>query len=230
MKNLSIAILSVLCIQFGACAATTQNKNTTTINSPNQAQVKFRPAAIQSTNTTQQQVEINAAPAVIETQTPPPAPAQAHATPAQTLPELPEGIERTLSIIKPDAVDHNHIGDIISRFERGGLKVVGAKMVSLTPEQAKQFYAVHRERPFFNNLVDYMTSGPVVILVLQGKNAIGQNRFLMGKTDPQQATPGTIRADFGESISRNAVHGSDAVEAANEEILFFFQPNEIVKR
>lgn len=141
---------------------------------------------------------------------------------------LPNGVERTLSIIKPDAVETKHIGDILSRFEKAGLKIVALKLISLTPEQARQFYAVHRDRPFYDQLVQYMTSGPVVVVVLEGKNAIAKNRHMMGKTNPQQADAGTIRADFGESITRNAIHGSDSPETATEEIRFFFQPNELV--
>lgn len=131
-------------------------------------------------------------------------------------------IERTLSIIKPDAVARNVIGEIYSRFERAGLKIVAARMEHLTREQAEGFYAVHRERPFFGALVEFMTSGPVMIQVLEGENAISLNRELMGATDPQQAAPGTIRADFAESIDANAVHGSDGPDTAKTEIEYFF--------
>ena len=120
--------------------------------------------------------------------------------------------ERTLSIIKPDAVRKNHIGEIIARFEKAGLKIAAARMMNLSREQAEGFYAVHKERPFFGELVDYMMSGPVVVMALEGIDAIIKNRDLMGATDPKQAAPGTIRADFAESISENAVHGSDAAE------------------
>ena len=138
--------------------------------------------------------------------------------------------ERTLSIIKPDAVGKNHIGDIIARFEKNGLKIVGAKMKHLNQNDAEGFYAVHKERPFFNELVEFMISGPVMVMVLQGENAITRNREIMGATDPTKAEPGTIRADFATSIDRNAVHGSDSLATAQEEIPFFFQPNEIFPR
>lgn len=131
-------------------------------------------------------------------------------------------IERTLSIIKPDAVKKNVIGEIITRFEKAGLKVVEAKLTQLTREQAEGFYAVHKERPFFNDLVEFMISGPVFVQVLEGENAIAKNRELMGATDPKKAEPGTIRADFAESIDANAVHGSDAAETARTEIEYFF--------
>ena len=131
-------------------------------------------------------------------------------------------IERTLSIIKPDAVQKNVIGKISSRFEASGLKIIASKMVWLSAQEAGQFYAVHKERPFFKDLVTFMTSGPVVVQVLEGENAIAKNRELMGATDPKQAAPGTIRADFAESIDANAVHGSDAPETAAVEIAFFF--------
>lgn len=136
-------------------------------------------------------------------------------------------IERTLSIIKPDAVKKNVIGEIYTRFEKAGLKIVAAKMLWLTKDQAKQFYAVHQERPFYNALVNFMTTGPVMIQVLEGENAVLKNRELMGATDPKKADAGTIRADFANSIDENAVHGSDALETAREEIAFFFKPNEI---
>ncbi|MEF3194239.1 MAG: nucleoside-diphosphate kinase [Halothiobacillaceae bacterium] len=139
-------------------------------------------------------------------------------------------IERTLSIIKPDAVAKNVIGAIYSRFENAGLKIVAAKMMHLTREQAEGFYAVHKERPFFGELVDFMTSGPVMIQVLEGENAVAKNRELMGATDPKKAEPGTIRADFADSIDANAVHGSDSLENAKIEIDFFFKPEEICPR
>ena len=131
-------------------------------------------------------------------------------------------LERTLSIIKPDAVAKNAIGEIYSRFEKGGLKVVASKMKHLSRVEAEGFYAVHRERPFFNALVEFMISGPVQIQVLQGENAIAKNRELMGATNPKDAAPGTIRADFADSIDANAVHGSDAPETAAVEVAFFF--------
>lgn len=138
-------------------------------------------------------------------------------------------IEQTLSIIKPDAVTKNIIGDIYSRFERAGLKIVAARMQHLTEEQAKAFYAVHRDRPFYNELVKFMTKGPVMIQVLEGENAITRNRELIGATNPKEAVPGTIRADFAESIDANAVHGSDSSTTAQEEIAFFFKPRDIFR-
>ncbi|QQS53138.1 MAG: nucleoside-diphosphate kinase [Candidatus Competibacteraceae bacterium] len=131
-------------------------------------------------------------------------------------------VERTLSIIKPDAVAHNLIGAIISRFETQGLRLVAARMLHLSREQAEQFYAIHRERPFYQELVAYMTSGPIVAQVLEGENAIARNREIMGATDPKKAAPGTLRADYAESVTQNAVHGSDAPETAEVEIAFFF--------
>jgi nucleoside-diphosphate kinase len=131
-------------------------------------------------------------------------------------------IERTLSIIKPDAVAKNVIGKIVSRFEAAGLKIVAAKLVHLSRNEAEQFYAVHKERPFFKDLVDFMISGPVFVQVLEGENAIAKNRDLMGATDPKKAAAGTIRADFADSIDANAVHGSDAPETAANEVSFFF--------
>lgn len=139
-------------------------------------------------------------------------------------------IERTLSIIKPDAVAKNIIGEIISRFEKAGLTIVGMKMLLLTQEQAEGFYSVHKDKPFFRDLVKYMISGPVVVQVLEGENAIAKNREIMGATDPKQAAPGTIRADFGTSIEANAVHGSDSLESAAWEITYFFSENEIFSR
>lgn len=131
-------------------------------------------------------------------------------------------VERTLSIIKPDAVRKNVIGQIISRFEKAGLRVIAARMTHLSRKEAEGFYAVHRERPFFRDLVRFMISGPVFVQVLEGENAIALNRELMGATDPKQAAPGTIRADFADSIDANAVHGSDGPETARKEIAFFF--------
>ena len=136
-------------------------------------------------------------------------------------------IERTLSIIKPDAVAKNVIGQIYARFEAAGLKIVAAKMAHLSRREAEQFYAVHKERPFFKDLVEFMTSGPVMIQALEGENAIAKNRELMGATDPKKAEPGTIRADFAESIDANAVHGSDSAENAAIEIAYFFSQSEI---
>lgn len=138
--------------------------------------------------------------------------------------------ERTLSIIKPDAVSKNHIGDILSRFEKAGLKIIAAKMLHLSQEQAEGFYAIHRARPFFKDLVDFMISGPVLIAVLEGKNAIAKNRDLMGATNPAEAAPGTIRADFAETIDANAVHGSDSSETAKTEVRFFFKESELFSR
>lgn len=131
-------------------------------------------------------------------------------------------VERTLSIIKPDAVAKNVIGQIIARFETAGLKVIAARMMHLSREDAGRFYAVHKERPFFKDLVDFMVSGPVLVQALEGENAIQTNRDLMGATDPKKAEKGTIRADFADSIDANAVHGSDAPETAANEIAFFF--------
>ena len=131
-------------------------------------------------------------------------------------------LERTLSIIKPDAVAKNVIGEIYSRFERANLKIIAARMEQLSQAQAEGFYAIHRERPFFAALVEFMTSGPVMIQALEGANAIALNRELMGATDPREAAPGTIRADFAQSIDANAVHGSDSPETARSEIEYFF--------
>lgn len=131
--------------------------------------------------------------------------------------------EKTLSIIKPDAIQKNHIGDILSRFEKNGLKITQAKMLTLSKEEAEEFYAIHRERPFFAELVNFMTSGPVLVSVLEGTNAVQKNRDLMGATDPKEAASGTIRKDFAESIDANAVHGSDSLSNAEQEISFFFQ-------
>ena len=136
-------------------------------------------------------------------------------------------VERTISIIKPDAVGKNAIGKIYTRFEDAGLKIVAAKMKHLSQSEAEGFYAVHKERPFFADLVKFMTSGPVMIQVLEGENAVVKNRELMGATNPKEAKPGTIRADFAESIDANAVHGSDSLENAKNEIAFFFATREI---
>jgi nucleoside-diphosphate kinase len=139
-------------------------------------------------------------------------------------------IERTLSIIKPDAVAKDVIGKIYSRFETNGLKVIAARMMHLSQQQAEGFYAVHRERPFFRDLVTFMTSGPVMIQVLEGETAIAKNRELMGATDPKKAAPGTIRADFAESIDANAVHGSDGPDTARTEIAYFFPAVDLFSR
>jgi nucleoside-diphosphate kinase len=139
-------------------------------------------------------------------------------------------VERTLSIIKPDAVVKNVIGEIYARFERSGLKIVAARMRQLSRADAEAFYAVHRERPFFKDLVDFMVSGPIVVQVLEGENAIGKNRDLMGATDPKKAAKGTIRADFADSIDANAVHGSDSAQTAATEMAFFFPAMEIYSR
>ena len=139
-------------------------------------------------------------------------------------------VERTLSIIKPDAVAKNVIGKIYTRFEQAGLKIVAARMKWLSRSEAEGFYAVHRERPFFKDLVDFMTSGPVIIQVLEGEDAVQKNRDLMGATDPRKAAKGTIRADFAQSIDANAVHGSDSPQNAGTEIAYFFPKQEIYSR
>jgi nucleoside-diphosphate kinase len=139
-------------------------------------------------------------------------------------------VERTLSIIKPDAVAKNVIGKIVTRFEEAGLTVIAARMMQLSREQAEGFYAVHRERPFFGELVSFMISGPVFVQALEGENAMQINRDLMGATDPKKAEKGTIRADFADSIDANAVHGSDSVENAAIEIAYFFKPEEVTVR
>jgi nucleoside-diphosphate kinase len=139
-------------------------------------------------------------------------------------------IERTLSIIKPDAVSKNLIGQIYARLEQAGLAIVAARMLRLTPQQASEFYEVHRERPFYTDLVKFMTSGPIMVQVLQGESAIAKNREVMGATNPREAAPGTIRADFAENVERNAVHGSDGPETARSEIAFFFSDAEIFTR
>ncbi|WP_103628190.1 nucleoside-diphosphate kinase [Campylobacter concisus] len=136
-------------------------------------------------------------------------------------------MQRTLSIIKPDAVKKNVVGKIIDRFESNGLRIAAAKKIQLSKCDAKAFYAVHKDRPFFNDLVDFMVSGPVVVMVLEGDNAVAKNRELMGATNPKEAAPGTIRADFADSIDANAVHGSDSLENAVNEINFFFASREI---
>jgi len=139
-------------------------------------------------------------------------------------------IERTFSIIKPDAVARNVTGEIVSRFENNGLQVIASKMLHLSKEQAEGFYAVHAERPFYNDLVSFMISGPVVVQVLEGENAISKNRELMGATNPADAAPGTIRADFAKTVDENAVHGSDAPETAAVEIKYFFSDEELCPR
>jgi len=139
-------------------------------------------------------------------------------------------LERTLSIVKPDGVSRNLIGEVYRRFEKAGLSVIAARMIHLSQREAEGFYAVHRERPFFKDLVKYMTSGPVVVQVLQGENAIAKNREIMGATDPKKAAAGTIRADFALSIEQNVVHGSDAPETAAVEIAYFFSTTELHPR
>lgn len=138
--------------------------------------------------------------------------------------------ELTLSIIKPDAVANQHIGEIIARFEENKLKIAALKMIKLDQKQASDFYAVHKERPFFGELVETMTAGPVVVMVLDGDNAVVKNREIMGATDPKKAAPNTIRKDFAESITKNAVHGSDSLENAKTEIDFFFKPQDIINK
>jgi nucleoside-diphosphate kinase len=139
-------------------------------------------------------------------------------------------VQRTLSIIKPDAVAKNVIGQIYSRFEAAGLKIVAARMAQLSRQEAEGFYAVHKGRPFFNDLVEFMISGPVMVQVLEGENAILRNRDLMGATDPKKAAPGTIRADFAQSIDANAVHGSDGPDTAQVEIAYFFPSSQVYSR
>lgn len=141
-----------------------------------------------------------------------------------------KGKEKTLSIIKPDAVKNNHIGDILSRFEKEGLRVSAIKIKHLNEKEASDFYAVHKGKPFFNDLVKFMTSGPAVMIVLEGDNAINLNREIMGATDPAKANPGTLRFDFANSVTENAVHGSDSLENAKKEILFFFPKDELQER
>lgn len=137
-------------------------------------------------------------------------------------------MEKTLSIIKPDAVAKGYIGKIIDRFESNGLRIAGMKKIQLSEKQAQDFYAVHKERPFYADLIKFMTSGPVVVMVLEGENAVLKNRELMGATNPKEADKGTIRADFAESIEANAVHGSDSLENAKNEVAFFFDGKEIL--
>ena len=139
-------------------------------------------------------------------------------------------VERTLSIVKPDGVRKNVIGDVYRRFEKSGLSIVAARMTRLTTAQAEAFYAIHRERPFFRDLVSFMTSGPVMVQVLEGADAVAKNREVMGATDPKKAAPGTIRADLASSIDQNVVHGSDSVETAATEVAFFFAQSEICAR
>jgi nucleoside-diphosphate kinase len=139
-------------------------------------------------------------------------------------------VERTLSIVKPDGVRKNVIGEVYRRFEQAGLKIVAARMMKLSQAQAEGFYAVHRERPFFRDLVSYMTSGPVIVQVLEGGNAVAKHREIMGATDPKKAAPGTIRADLAESIEQNVVHGSDSLENATREIGYFFAETELCPR
>ena len=139
-------------------------------------------------------------------------------------------VERTLSIVKPDGVQKNVIGEVYRRFEQAGLRIVAARMRRLTQAEAEGFYAVHRERPFFRDLVSYMTSGPVVVQVLEGENAVAKNRDIMGATDPKKAAPGTIRADLATSIEQNVVHGSDSLENAAREIAYFFAETELCPR
>ena len=139
-------------------------------------------------------------------------------------------IERTLSIIKPDAVAKNVIGKIYSRFEKAGLNIIAARMMHLSRGQAEGFYAVHKERPFFNDLVEFMTSGPVIVQALEGEDAIGRHREIMGATNPSEAAPGTIRADFAKTVDENAVHGSDAPETAAAEIAYFFSESDLCAR
>jgi len=138
--------------------------------------------------------------------------------------------EQTLSIIKPNAVAANHIGEIIARFEKAGLKIAAIKMLTLDKKEAQDFYAEHNERPFFPDLIEFMTSGPIVVMVLQGDQAVAKNRELMGATDPSKAAKGTLRADFAESLTKNAVHGSDSSQSAEREIAFFFKTSGIANR
>jgi nucleoside-diphosphate kinase len=139
-------------------------------------------------------------------------------------------LERTLSIVKPDGVRKNVIGDVYHRFEKAGLRIVAARMIHLTQAQAEAFYGIHRERPFFKDLVTFMTSGPVMVQVLEGEDAVAKNRDIMGATDPKKAAPGTIRADLADSIDANTVHGSDSLENAAREVAFFFAETEICPR
>jgi nucleoside-diphosphate kinase len=150
--------------------------------------------------------------------------------PNSSYPEDSMGVERTLSIVKPDGVGRNLIGDVYRRFEKAGLAIVAARMMHLTRAQAEAFYAVHRERPFFKDLCSYMTSGPVMVQVLEGEDAVARNRDIMGATDPKKAALGTIRADLAESIEENVVHGSDSAENAAREIAFFFAGTDVCPR
>jgi nucleoside-diphosphate kinase len=143
---------------------------------------------------------------------------------------IPMALERTLSIVKPDGVQKNLIGEVYRRFEQAGLQIVAARMLQLSQAQAEGFYAVHRERPFFKDLVKYMSSGPVIVQVLEGENAVAKNRELMGATDPKKADKGTIRADFASSIEENVVHGSDSVDNAKIEIAYFFASSDLCPR
>jgi nucleoside diphosphate kinase len=153
---------------------------------------------------------------------------QNDSAPSKTINQAkPQEKERTLSIIKPDAVKNRHIGDIISKLEDKGLRIVAMKMINLDKEEASDFYHVHRNQPFFSELVDFMSSGPIVVMVLEGNQAIAKNREIMGATNPKNAAPGTIRSEFAQSMRENAVHGSDSAHAAREEIDFFFDPDEI---
>lgn len=136
-------------------------------------------------------------------------------------------LETTLSIVKPDAVQRNYIGEILRRFEAAGLRIIAGKLIRLTPEQAQAFYSVHKDRPFFASLCAYMSSGPIFVSVLEGEAAVSKNREIMGATDPAKAAPGTIRKDYGRDVEANAVHGSDADETAASEIAFFFRPEEV---
>ncbi len=153
--------------------------------------------------------------------------AEETAAPAAALPEKQIQIEQTLSIIKPDAIESNQVGEILEYIETSGLKIVGSKMIRLTPEQAKHLYAAHKDAAFFNDLISFITSGPVIVQVLEGEDAVAINRQIMGVTDPGKASPGTIRSDFGTDTQRNAVHGSDSLSDAKKEISIFFQPQEI---
>jgi len=138
-------------------------------------------------------------------------------------------VETTLSIVKPDAVERNYIGEILRRFEAAGLRIIAGKLIRLSPERAQAFYAVHKERPFFASLCAYMSSGPIFVSVLEGEDAISKNREIMGATDPAKAAPGTIRKDCGRDVEANAVHGSDGPETAASEIAFFFRPEEVFR-
>lgn len=155
-----------------------------------------------------------------------PSPAHSQSTP-QNITKMNGKTEKTLSILKPDALQNHHIGDIISKFEKSGLRIAAIKMIKLSSEEAGEFYQVHRNKPFYSDLVKFMSSGPIIVMVLEGDQAISKSRKIMGATDPKKAEKGTIRADYSESVTRNSVHGSDSPEAAREEIQFFFDPEEI---